>query len=60
MAIHFFTLIAFADTIGAGIFVAIGALPAAAYTCCLIALATVRRAVGTIVMLAVVTVVGVI
>ncbi len=60
MAIYFFTLTAFADTIRAGIFLAIGALPAAAYTGCLIALATVRRAVGTKVTLAVVTVIGVI
>ncbi len=60
MAIHFLTLTAFADTVRAGIFLAIGALPAAAHTGCLIALATVRRTVGTIVVLAVVTVVGVI
>ena len=57
---HFFTLAAFADTIRAGILLAIGAQPAAAYTGCLIAMATVRRAVGTIVVLADVTVVGVI
>ena len=58
MAIHFFTLAAFADTVRTGIFVAIGAYRAAAYTCCLIALATVGRALVTKVMFAVVTVVG--
>jgi hypothetical protein len=59
LAIDFFTLTAFADTIRAGIFLAIGALPAAAYTGCLFALATVRRTLGTKIPFAVVAVVGI-